>query len=54
LRNITRHMLGLYHGERNARLWRRMLSDPGRLNVEGPRLLARALDAVEGPVAAAA
>ncbi len=54
LRNITRHMLGLYHGERNARLWRRMLSDPAGLSVEGPRLLSRALDAVESPVAAAA
>ena len=47
LRNITRHMLGLYHGERRARLWRRMLSDAALLARNDPRLLLDALDAVE-------
>lgn len=31
LRAITRHMLGLYHGQPNARAWRRLLCDPARL-----------------------
>jgi len=50
LRLVTRHMLGLYHGQPRARLWRRMLSDPERLARDDPRLLLEALDAVEsGP-----
>jgi tRNA-dihydrouridine synthase A len=47
LRNITRHMLGLYHGHRRARLWRRMLSDAARLSQNDPGLLLEALEAVE-------
>ncbi|HUG77720.1 MAG TPA: tRNA dihydrouridine(20/20a) synthase DusA [Burkholderiales bacterium] len=47
LRSITRHMLGLYHGERRARLWRRMLCDPERLERNDPRLLLDALEMVE-------
>ena len=47
LRSITRHMLGLYHGERRARLWRRMLCDPERLGRNDPRLLLDALEMVE-------
>ena len=31
LRNIARHILGLYHGQPHARIWRRMLSDSERL-----------------------
>jgi len=31
LRAITRHMLGLYHGQPHARAWRRLLSDSARL-----------------------
>jgi tRNA-dihydrouridine synthase A len=31
LRSITRHMLGLYHGQPNARAWRRLLCDSARL-----------------------
>lgn len=31
LRAITRHMLGLYHGQPHARAWRRLLCDPARL-----------------------
>ena len=48
LRHIARHMLGLYHGHRRARLWRRMLSDAARLSQNDPALLLEALDAVEG------
>jgi tRNA-dihydrouridine synthase A len=47
LRHVARHMLGLYHGQPRARLWRRMLSDPARLSQNDPRLLLDALDAVE-------
>ncbi|HSA89362.1 MAG TPA: tRNA dihydrouridine(20/20a) synthase DusA [Burkholderiales bacterium] len=54
LRHVTRHMLGLYHAHPRARLWRRMLSDPVELKKNDPRLLLRALEAVEGPVAQAA
>jgi len=54
LRHITRHMLGLYHGTRRARLWRRMLSDPAHLAANDPRLLLEACDAVEAEAALAA
>jgi tRNA-dihydrouridine synthase A len=47
LRHVTRHILGLYHGHRRARLWRRMLSDSTALKRNDPRLILEALDAVE-------
>jgi tRNA-dihydrouridine synthase A len=47
VRNVARHMLGLYHGTRRARLWRRLLSDAAQLSRNDPRLLLEALDAVE-------
>jgi len=47
LRHVTRHMLGLYHGERRARLWRRMLCDPARLAASDAGLLLEALEAVD-------
>ena len=47
LRNVSRHMLGLYHGERKARLWRRMLSEPGPRERDDPGVLLDALEAVE-------
>ena len=49
LRHVTRHMLGLYHGHRKARLWRRMLSDAERLRPNNPQLLLEALEIVEAP-----
>jgi tRNA-dihydrouridine synthase A len=49
LRHVTRHMLGLYHGHRKARLWRRLLSDAQRLRPNDPRLLLEALEMVEAP-----
>ena len=47
LRSIVRHMLGLYHGQPGARLWRRTLSDSKLLAGADERLLAQALAAVE-------
>ena len=47
VRNAARHMLGLYHGHRRARLWRRMLSDSARLSQNEPALLLEAMGAVE-------
>jgi tRNA-dihydrouridine synthase A len=54
LRNVTRHMLGLYHGHRRARLWRRMLSDPVLRDKNDAALLLDALEAVESPALIAA
>jgi tRNA-dihydrouridine synthase A len=47
LRHVARHMLGLYHGHRRARLWRRMMSDSVRLSQNDPDLLLEAMEAVE-------
>ncbi len=47
LRSVARHMLGLYHGTRRARLWRRMLSDAEALKRNDPALLLEALEAVQ-------
>ena len=55
LRAIVRHMLGLYHGQPNARVWRRMLSDATLLAANRPGLLLDAREATENgaPVLAA-
>ena len=45
MRNLTRHILGLFQGVPGARRWRRMLSDAALLNGAGPDLLLRALPA---------
>jgi tRNA-dihydrouridine synthase A len=47
LRGVARHMLGLYHGQPHARIWRRMLSDSERLRRNDPALLLEALEIVE-------
>lgn len=47
LRAITRHMLGLYHGQSNGRLFRRILSDADKLGSSDVRVLADALTVVE-------
>jgi len=49
IRHVTRHMLGLYHGHKKARLWRRLLSDAERLRPNRAELLLEALEAVEAP-----
>jgi tRNA-dihydrouridine synthase A len=53
LRAIARHLLGLFHGEPRARLWRRMLSDATALACNDPGLILRALEAAERACAAA-
>ncbi len=35
LHSITRHMLGLYHGQRGARIWRRHLGEEARSRKDG-------------------
>ena len=52
LRAIVRHMLGLYHGQPNARVWRRMLSDDRLLAANQPDLLLDAMQATEDGVRA--
>lgn len=47
LRAVVRHMLGLYHGEPNARSWRRLLSDADRLAANRPELLLQAMEQTE-------
>ena len=54
LRAIVRHMLGLYHGRPNARVWRRMLSDASLLAANRPDLLLDAMQATENGMAALA
>lgn len=43
VRDIARHMLGLFAGEVGGKAWRRMLSDPKLLNENDPELLLRAM-----------
>ncbi len=55
LRQITRHMVGLYHGQTGARAWRRALSDADWLAANRPAglvALARQTDACAIPLAA--
>jgi tRNA-dihydrouridine synthase A len=47
LRAITRHMLGLYHGQSGGRRFRQLLSDAARLRADDTGLLHEALAAVE-------
>jgi tRNA-dihydrouridine synthase A len=47
LRSIARHMLGLYHGQPRARLWRQMLSDAMRLARNDAGLLLEAVGATQ-------
>ncbi|MBL8905988.1 MAG: tRNA dihydrouridine(20/20a) synthase DusA [Rhizobiales bacterium] len=49
LSRITRHMLGLYHGEPGGRLWRRVLSEGSTRKGAGLEVLDRALACVERP-----
>lgn len=46
VRNVARHILGLFQGQPGARQWRRMLSDATLLRDADETLLLRALDAV--------
>jgi tRNA-dihydrouridine synthase A len=46
LHQITRHMLGLFHGQPGARGWRRVLSEQSSRDGAGLEVLDRALDQV--------
>lgn len=46
LHQVTRHMLGLFHGRPGARQWRRVLSERGTADGAGPEVLEAALEAV--------
>lgn len=47
LHAITRHMLGLFHGEKGARQWRRILSEKANCDGAGLDVIDEALDAVD-------
>ncbi len=44
---ITRHLLGLFHGEKNARVWRRCLTENAREKNADCRVLIDALESVK-------
>ena len=47
LHSITRHMLGLYHGQRGARIWRRHLGEEARNRTDGGALIREVAAACE-------
>lgn len=47
LHHVSRHLLGLYHGQPGARTWRRALTLGAAAPDAGPDILLRALDQVE-------
>jgi tRNA-dihydrouridine synthase A len=51
LNNITRHILGLYHGEVGGRAYRRYLSENAGRAGAGPEVLLEAIDRVERAIA---
>jgi len=53
-RALLRHLLGLYHGRRGGRHWRRLLSDPAFVAREGSNVLRAARAAVDPAQALAA
>ncbi len=54
LHRVTRHMLGLYHGQPGGRLWRQVLSNEGCKPGADTAVVLKALDAVEQQAARAA
>ena len=54
LSRITRHMLGLYHGEPGGRLWRRVLSEGAHRKGAGLDVIDKALACIEHPAPALA
>lgn len=44
LSNMTRHILGLFHGQTGGRLWRRTLSEQAYLKGAGVEVIGRALE----------
>jgi tRNA-dihydrouridine synthase A len=53
LNNVTRHVLGIYHGRPRGRLFRRILSEEGQRPGAGPEVLLKAIAAAEGESAIA-
>jgi tRNA-dihydrouridine synthase A len=51
---VIRHTLGLFHGRRGARQWRRRLSDPQFVVTHGVQALRRAANSVSSALAAGA
>ena len=51
LRHLARHVLGLYHGQPAARIWRRQLSDPQALARNDPQWLRTVCAQVEAEAA---
>lgn len=49
LREVTRHVLGLFNGLPGARRWRQLLSDARRLAADDPGLIAEAAACVQPP-----
>ena len=47
LHHVTRHMLGLYHGQPGGRIWRQILTVEGSKHGAGNDVLLRALQVVE-------
>ena len=43
MRDVSRHMLGLFTGQVGGKSWRRMLSDATLLNANDPQLFIKAL-----------
>jgi tRNA-dihydrouridine synthase A len=50
LRQVTRHMLGLYRGQRGGRAWRRFLTERAAAPGAGPGILRESLALVGQPV----
>jgi tRNA-dihydrouridine synthase A len=48
LNNITRHVLGLYHGRPRGRQFRRILSEDGQRPGAGVEVLKKAMAVAEG------
>lgn len=48
LHHVSRHLLGLYHGQPGARTWRRAVTLGAAQPAAGPEVLLHALDLVEG------
>ena len=47
LKSITRHMMGLFHGEPGARSWRRVLSEEARLFSADAKVLWKAASFID-------
>ncbi len=48
LQHISRHMLGLFHGQPGGRLWRRHISENAHKSNAGPEVIEQALSLVIG------